>query len=258
MYVKAPTGKSKKELNALLFGRAARRNRTDPYEEKKYCGPGIKEVQAWWKQCQDWMAQFKQQGEPFVFNFKKLLKALSALGFTLIHGVHRWPDKVESYFHLDRAPHDNPLTYYTRVFLHQLRFPALRALGLPEADVLAIEHATRSALLNLPLLQALDFLHTQLLAGLCVAAPQRGLIKRDHLHDPTRRHPPPTSGDSPLQKKRSNTSSLQSSAVGLVSASRQICLLSLSNATPLRGQTVIPKATTETMSLASRQATYYN
>ena len=181
-----------------------------------------------------------------------------ALGFTLIHGVHRWPDKVESYFHLDRAPHDTPLTYYTRVFLHQLRFPALRALGLPEADVLAIEHSTRSALLNLPLLQALDFLHTQLLAGLCVAAPQRGLIKRDHLHDPTRRHPPPTSGDSPLQKKRSNTSSLQSSAVGLVNASRQICLLSLSNATPLRGQTVIPKATTETMSLASRQATYYN
>ena len=56
---------------------AARRNRTDPYEEKRYRGSGIKEVQAWWKQCQDWMAQFKEQGEPFVFNFKKLLKALS-------------------------------------------------------------------------------------------------------------------------------------------------------------------------------------
>ena len=48
-----------------------------PYEEKRYRGSGIKEVQAWWKQCQDWMAQFKEQGEPFVFNFKKLLKALS-------------------------------------------------------------------------------------------------------------------------------------------------------------------------------------
>ena len=70
-----------------------------------------------------------------------------ALGLTLIRGVHRWPEKVESYFHLDRAPHDTPLTYYTRVFLHQLRFPALRALGLPDADVLAIEHSTRSALL---------------------------------------------------------------------------------------------------------------
>ena len=39
MYVKAPTGKSKKELDALLFDRAARRNRTDPYEEKRYRGP---------------------------------------------------------------------------------------------------------------------------------------------------------------------------------------------------------------------------
>ena len=33
MYVKAPTGKSKEELDALLFDKAARRNRTDPYEE---------------------------------------------------------------------------------------------------------------------------------------------------------------------------------------------------------------------------------
>ena len=77
MYVKAPTGKSKEELDALLFDRAARRNRTDPYEEKKYRGAGIKEVQAWWKKCQDWMAHFKEQSEPFVFDFKKLLMALS-------------------------------------------------------------------------------------------------------------------------------------------------------------------------------------
>ena len=42
MYVKAPTGKSKKELDALLFDRAARRNRTDPYEEKRYRGSGSK------------------------------------------------------------------------------------------------------------------------------------------------------------------------------------------------------------------------
>ena len=45
---KPPTGKSKEELDALLFDRAARRNRTDPYEKKKYRGSGIKEVQAWW------------------------------------------------------------------------------------------------------------------------------------------------------------------------------------------------------------------
>ena len=45
MYVKAPTGKSKEELDALLFDRAARRNRTDPYEEKKYRGSGIAKTQ---------------------------------------------------------------------------------------------------------------------------------------------------------------------------------------------------------------------
>ena len=77
MYVKAPTEKSKEELDALLFDRAARRNRTDPYEEKSYRGAGIKEVQAWWKKCKDWMAHFKDQSEPFVYDFKELLKALS-------------------------------------------------------------------------------------------------------------------------------------------------------------------------------------
>eukprot|EP00434_Breviolum_minutum_P009339 symbB.v1.2.008231.t1/scaffold513.1/size194650/2 len=77
MYVKAPTGKSKEELDALLFDRAARRNRTDPYEEKKYRGARIKEVQEWWKTCQDWMAHYKTHSEPFVYDIKKLLKALS-------------------------------------------------------------------------------------------------------------------------------------------------------------------------------------
>ena len=43
MYVTAPTGKSEAELDALLFDKVARRNRTDPYEEKKYRGAGIEE-----------------------------------------------------------------------------------------------------------------------------------------------------------------------------------------------------------------------
>ena len=77
MYVNAPTGKSKEELDALLFNKAARRNRTDPYDEKRYRGAGIEEVKAWWKTRKDWMAQFKQQGVPFVYDFKTLLKALS-------------------------------------------------------------------------------------------------------------------------------------------------------------------------------------
>ena len=77
MYIKAPTQKSKEQLDALLFDRAARRNRTDPYDEKKYRGARIKEVHEWWKTCQDWMAHYKTHSEPFVYDTKKLLKALS-------------------------------------------------------------------------------------------------------------------------------------------------------------------------------------
>ena len=43
----------------------------------------------------------------------------------------------------------------------------------------------------MPLLQALDYIHTQLLSGLCVAAPPRGLISRDKMLDPMRRQPHP-------------------------------------------------------------------
>ena len=113
------------------------------------------------------------------------------LGYLLVHGIHRWPEDLARFIHIEPAPHDTPTTFYTRVFLHPLRFPALRALGLPDPDVNAIEQATRSALLAMPLLQALDYLHTQLLSGLCVAAPPRGLIPRDKMLDPMRRQPHP-------------------------------------------------------------------
>ena len=92
-----------------------------------------------------------------------------ALGLVLVRGVHRFPEEHENRFHITRAPHDTPTSFYTRAFIHPLRFPALAALNLPPADIQAIEMATRTALLALPLLQALDFLHTQLLAGLCVS-----------------------------------------------------------------------------------------
>ena len=77
-YVTAPTGKSEAELDALLFDKVARRNRKDPYEERRYRGAGIEEVRAWWKSCRNWMEGYRTYGEPFVFDFKKLLKALSA------------------------------------------------------------------------------------------------------------------------------------------------------------------------------------
>ena len=92
-----------------------------------------------------------------------------ALGLVLVRGVHRFPEEHESRFHITRAPHDTPGSFYTGAFIHPLRLWALAALDLPTADIQAIEQATRTALLSLPLIQALDFLHTQLLAGLCVA-----------------------------------------------------------------------------------------
>ena len=73
------------------------------------------------------------------------------LGYLLVHGIHRWPEDLARFIHIEPAPHDTPTTFYTRVFLHPLRFPALRALGLPDPDVHAIEQATRSALLAMPL-----------------------------------------------------------------------------------------------------------
>ena len=72
----APTGKPKEYLNTLLFNRATRRNRKDPYEEKRYRGADIDAVTRYWKQCSSWMAQYKGYVEPYTFNFKKLLKAL--------------------------------------------------------------------------------------------------------------------------------------------------------------------------------------
>ena len=48
-----------------------------PYDEKKYRGAGLREVQTWWKTCKDWMARYKTHSEPFIYDIKKLLKALS-------------------------------------------------------------------------------------------------------------------------------------------------------------------------------------
>ena len=105
MYTKAPTQKSKKELDALLFDRAARRSHTNPYEEKAYRGPAIKEVQAWWGQRKEWMSRFKGQSEPLVFDFKSLLKALSGkeaeahseVDAFMEHCAKRWQTREGTY-----------------------------------------------------------------------------------------------------------------------------------------------------------------
>ena len=105
MYTRAPTGKSKEELDALLFDRAAKRNHTNPYEEKPYRGAAIKEVQAWWKQCKEWMAHFKGHTAPLVFDFKSLLKALSGkeaeaqseVDAFMEHCAKRWQTREGTY-----------------------------------------------------------------------------------------------------------------------------------------------------------------
>ena len=69
-----------------------------------------------------------------------------ALGLVLIHGIHRFPGDLESRFHITRAPRDSPASFCTRAFI-PLRFPALAALGVPLADILAIESVVRTSLL---------------------------------------------------------------------------------------------------------------
>jgi len=65
-------------------------------------------------------------------------------------------------------PHEGPHQYYQRIFIFSLRFPSL-PLGIPSSNVLAIKEAIKHSLLRCSLPQALDFLHTQLLAGICLA-----------------------------------------------------------------------------------------
>ena len=83
------------------------------------------------------------------------------------------PGVLTGLFHSHIGPHETAQQYYQRIFILSLRFPALTTLGVPHPDVLTIEEAVRHILLRCSLPQALDFLHTQLLAGICVANPVR-------------------------------------------------------------------------------------
>ena len=97
-----------------------------------------------------------------------------ALPQTLIHGCHRPPAVTTApLFPSTMDLHESPANFYTRVFLHSLRLPSLRLLGLPSDDILAVEDALKQSLLSLPLPQALDVLHTQLLSCICVSTPRR-------------------------------------------------------------------------------------
>lgn len=65
------------------------------------------------------------------------------------------------------------LAHGCRSFLQRLRLPLWRRVGLPVDDVAALEEALRQFLYALPLHQALDVLHTQLLSGMCLSLPSR-------------------------------------------------------------------------------------
>ena len=75
--------------------------------------------------------------------------------------------------HTSMDVHESPEAFYSRTFLQLLRIPALKNMGFSQEDVYALEDCLRQALMNLPLPQALDFLHSQLLSSMCISPPAR-------------------------------------------------------------------------------------
>ena len=96
-----------------------------------------------------------------------------ALEQVLAQGCYRHPGPLLGLFHISPELHECPVDFYTRAFILPLRFPTLLTLGIPLPDIYAMEAALCQTLLRLPLAQALDFLHTQLLSALCTSAPRR-------------------------------------------------------------------------------------
>ena len=105
MYTKAPTGKSREELYALLFDKAARGSQKNPYEEKAYRGSALKAVQTGWEQCQKWMLYFKGHSAPCVMDLHGLLQAFrwkeeaarSEVEAFMEHCAKRWQTKEGTY-----------------------------------------------------------------------------------------------------------------------------------------------------------------
>ena len=99
---------------------------------------------------------------------------IDALTPVLLRGCHREPnDDIIPMLHTTMEIHESPEAFYSRTFLQLLRIPALKNLGFSQEDVHALEDCLRQALMNLPLPQALDFLHSQLLSSMCISPPVR-------------------------------------------------------------------------------------
>ena len=85
---------------------------------------------------------------------------IDALTPVLLRGCHREPNgDIIPMLHTTMEIHESPEAFYSRTFLQLLRIPALKNLGFSQDDVHALEDCLRQALMNLPLPQALDFLH---------------------------------------------------------------------------------------------------
>ena len=97
-----------------------------------------------------------------------------ALTPVLLRGCHRVPNgDILPMLHTSMDVHESPEAFYSRTFLQLLRIPALKNMGFSQEDVYALEDCLRQALMNLPLPQALDFLHSQLLSSMCISPPVR-------------------------------------------------------------------------------------
>ena len=97
-----------------------------------------------------------------------------ALTAVLLQGCHRAPHR--DIVHMFATPmefHGSPEAFYSRTFLQMLRIPALKHMGFSNEDVYALEDCLRQALMNQPLPQALDFLHSQILSSMCISPPTR-------------------------------------------------------------------------------------
>ena len=97
-----------------------------------------------------------------------------ALTPVLLRACHRAPNgDILPMLHTSMEVHESPEAFYSRTFLQHLRIPALKNMGFSPEDVHALEDCFRQALMNLPLPQALDFLHSQLLGSMCISPPVR-------------------------------------------------------------------------------------
>ena len=101
MYTSAPSGKSREQLYALLFDKAARGSHKNPYEEKAYRGPRFTAVQTWWKNAKSGWNTFKGQSAPVVpdlqggYRFSEVARA--EVETFMEHCAKRWQTKEGTY-----------------------------------------------------------------------------------------------------------------------------------------------------------------